>query len=304
MKKVIDISYAQGKVDFKKVKASGIDGVVIRVGYGKGNVDEFFESNIKGAIKAKMHIGVYWFSYAYTDTMAKNEAKYIDKLIKPYKDSIDMPVFFDWEYDSMDYAIKNGVTLNKTDYKGWKAVVTPMVKKFCEEITKLGYEAGYYLNEDYKNYIDESKLKKYKRWFSYPGKDYNDCYLFQYSFEGKVNGISGDVDMDYLYGSYIGESKEDTQTTKPSKTKGKGYDGVFPRVSPMLRKGSSGLQVQRLQKFLNWFGDYKLKVDGIFGKNTEKAVRDFQQKVFPDDPSEWDGIFGKNSLAKAQAVKK
>ena len=84
----------------------------------------------------------------------------------------------------------------------------------------------------------------------------------------------------------------------------KKYQGGFPIIPPNLKKGSIGLQVERLQRFLNWYGDYGLVVDGDFGEKTRKAVFKFQQKVFYNDVTQWDGIFGKKSLEKAKAVKK
>lgn len=82
------------------------------------------------------------------------------------------------------------------------------------------------------------------------------------------------------------------------------YSGGFPIIPPVLKKGSKGNQVDRLQRFLNWYGNYGLVVDGDFGNKTEKAVLDFQKKVFYNEPKEWDGQFGSKSLAKAKAVKK
>lgn len=210
--KMIDVSEFQGKIDFKKVKADGIEGVIIRAGYGKGNADEYFVRNINGAIKAGLHIGIYWFSYAYDVEMAKREAQFCNDFIQSYKLNIDMPVFFDWEYDSNDYAIQNGVTPDKK-------LVTAMTKAFCAEIEKLGFTGGYYLNLDYsENYYNEKSLKKYKRWFAYYEDDMKpDCYLQQYTSRGSVKGISGDVDMDTLYGDYI----EPVTGKEPEKTDSK-----------------------------------------------------------------------------------
>ena len=92
-----------------------------------------------------------------------------------------------------------------------------------------------------------------------------------------------------------------TPTTQPTY---KSYQGGFPIIPPTLKKGSRGLQVERLQKFLNWYGNYGLVVDGIFGTKTKNAVLSFQKKVFYNDVREWDGMFGKKSLDKAKAVKK
>lgn len=100
----------------------------------------------------------------------------------------------------------------------------------------------------------------------------------------------------------------------PAKKK---YSGVFPNINvtyyitnskgkkvkktrKYLQRGDKGTQVKRLQQFLNWYGGYKLDVDGIFGAKTEKAVKAFQ-KAFKLDV---DGLFGKQSLAKAKQVKK
>lgn len=193
---VIDISVHQGKIDFKKVKAAGIDGVIIRAGYGKGNIDGKFKANIEGAIKAGVeYIGVYWFSYAYTADMAKREAQFCNDVIKPYKDKINLGVYFDWEYDSMSYAKKNGISCNKN-------LITNMCIYFCEKITDLGYKAGYYLNLDYsKNYIDESRLTSFRRWFArYTDTKQADCYLWQFTSTGRVSGITGDVDINELIG--------------------------------------------------------------------------------------------------------
>ena len=97
------------------------------------------------------------------------------------------------------------------------------------------------------------------------------------------------------------EPKPEPKPTKPTK---KGYTGTFPKVPPILKYGSEGTQVKNLQKFLNWYGNYGLDVDGIFGKNTEKAVKAFQKTVFPKDKAEWDGEVGEKTVAKMKSVKK
>ena len=201
---VIDVSVHQGVIDFNKVKASGVEGVVIRAGYGKSTIDKYFKANIKGAVDAGIkYIGVYWFSYAYTVDIAKREAQFCSEVINDYKGYLNLGVYFDWEYDSMDYARKVGVTPNK-------ALITDMTAAFCEKINDSGYKAGYYLNLDYsKNYIDESKLTGYRRWFArYVSTKQTNCYLWQYSSKGSVNGIAGNVDMNELIGTV------DTDTPK------------------------------------------------------------------------------------------
>lgn len=78
----------------------------------------------------------------------------------------------------------------------------------------------------------------------------------------------------------------------------KAYTGTFP--SKTLKKGSKGTQVKYLQKFLNWYGNYKFDVDGSFGSKTKAAVEKFQKAT----GLTVDGIFGPKSLSKAKSVKK
>lgn len=206
--KIIDVSVHQGEIDWKKVKASGVRGAVIRAGYGKGNVDQTFIRNIEGAINAELDfIGVYWFSYAYTSEMALNEAIYCNETIEKYKDVLNLGVFYDWEYDSMNYARKNGAFLTRDK-------ITEMNVIFCEEITKLGYIAGYYLNYDYsRNYIDTARLQDFRKWFAWynPTLDEKNCFLWQTSSNGRVDGVAGAVDVNEL----IGETAQNSSNSAP-----------------------------------------------------------------------------------------
>lgn len=192
--RIIDVSEHQGRINWKKVKAAGIEGVIIRAGFGRANVDKQFKDNIEGAILFNLHIGIYWFSYAYNSSMAANEASYCNEVIKNYKDHIDLPVFFDWEYDSMRFAKTKGVSPTKQNITDWNKV-------FCEEIKGMGYVPGFYTNLDYsKNHIDCGQLKDYKLWWAqYTKKQQKDNYLWQYSSTGSVAGISGNVDMNELW---------------------------------------------------------------------------------------------------------
>lgn len=190
--KAIDVSTFQSNIDWGKVKEDGVKAVIIRAGFKKTK-DNMFESHIIGARKAGLHIGIYWFGYAYTDEQAKEEAEFCLKVIKPYKEVIDLPVFYDWEYDSMRYAVSHEVSPTKTSITRWNKI-------FCEEVKKAGFKAGVYYNLDYKkNYLDLSKLPYYKWLAWYTDKEDKTVDIQQYTSKGKVNGIKGDVDMDKLY---------------------------------------------------------------------------------------------------------
>ena len=193
--KIIDVSHHNGKIDWNKVAQSGILGAVIRAGYGTGNVDRTFHQNIEGAINANIPwLGVYWFSYAYTVGMARQEAEHLHRLCYTYKPYLYLGAYFDWEYDSMKYAKQHTPYINKQ-------VITDMVKSFCNMTQQLGYISGYYLNEDYKkNWIDTNELTGLREWYArYSSKAKpTGAYMHQYTSTGRVQGINGNVDISKL----------------------------------------------------------------------------------------------------------
>lgn len=205
---IIDISTWNNAVDFDKVKAHGIEGVILRAGFGSGTLDNEFVGNINRAIDAGMkYIGVYWFGYAYTVDMALQEAIECDKIIAKYKDWLNLGVYYDWEYDSESYAKKHGV--NPTMW-----LVTEMYKQFCYKMKDCGYKAGFYTNLDYlSRYIDERELKAYRKWLACWGNDKpSDAFLWQYAEDGHITGLAGDFDMNLLLGVIEEEEPEKDRT--------------------------------------------------------------------------------------------
>lgn len=153
----IDISKWNANLDFKRLKADGIEFAMIRAGLGT-QTDPMFQSHIKGAQAAGMRVGVYWFAYALNVSEAKKEADACLKVIKPYK--LDLPVFYDFEYDTERYAGDKGVTYTV-------ASRTAIIKAFCDRIEASGYDAGVYINPDYCLYkTNRTQLKKYKLWIA------------------------------------------------------------------------------------------------------------------------------------------
>ena len=97
MMKGIDVSKWQGKIDWQRVEASGIEFAIIRAGYGNSanQKDSFFERNYLGAKTAGLHVGAYWYSYANSFREATLEAKAFQRVIAGKQ--FDMPVYFDME---------------------------------------------------------------------------------------------------------------------------------------------------------------------------------------------------------------
>ena len=190
--KCIDVSEWQGTVDWKKVKAAGIGHAILRAGFGRdvSQIDKKFEQNYKNAKAAGVKLGVYWYSYAVDKADAVKEAKACLQVLGGR--ALDMPVYFDMEEGSM-------TKLGKTK-------LTEMARAFCEEIKKGGYTPGVYSNPTwFKNYLDYNGLKKlYSIWLAQYYKEAQyECDVWQYCSDGKVSGISGNVDMNIIYNENI-----------------------------------------------------------------------------------------------------
>lgn len=190
----IDVSEHNGNLDWAAIKKAGISFAVIRDGYGTSHVDNQFHANMAGAIAQGIHIGIYHFSYALSAAGAKAEAEYVLRLIEQYKDKIVLPVFFDFEYDTVDYAKKRGVTLGKEAFNAHTVA-------FCDTIQAAGYRAGVYYNLDYlRNYVDKDRIGKYAQWYAqYTNKaSTNSWDLWQYSSSYVIQGCSGKFDINVM----------------------------------------------------------------------------------------------------------
>ena len=190
--KGIDVSQYQGSIDFKKVKSAGIEFVIIRAGYGRyaSQKDPYFEQNYKNAKLAGLKVGAYWYSYATSSADAISEAKACTEAIKGKQ--FDYPIYFDLEEQSQ--------------FAKGREFCDNLVKSFCGELEKNDYFAGLYISRSpLQNYISDSIAKRYALWIAeYSSKcNYDGAYgMWQYSSTGKVNGINGNVDMDYSYVDY------------------------------------------------------------------------------------------------------
>ena len=194
--KGIDVSYHQGVINWKKVKESGIGYAIIRAGYGRTDVDKQFHNNVKGCIENDIPFGVYWFIYGVNEAESIVNAELCHKTIAPCKDKIKLRVAADLEYDTDNNAKKRGVTLTKD-------IRTKMVIAFCERMKSYGYDVAVYANPDYLN-NKFNNLSQYPLWLAYYTSNENNTkkynhFMWQYSSEGSVPGISGNVDMNYLY---------------------------------------------------------------------------------------------------------
>lgn len=192
----IDVSTYQKSIDFEKVKKAGIEFVMIRVGYrttktGKIHKDKRFEEYYKGASKAGLDIGAYFFSEAKNKREAKEEARFVIKNLKGKK--ISYPVAFDMED-----------TAHKDRHESLSiAERTVIADVFCQIISNNGYDPILYAYPDWIfKKIDYMKLTKYDMWLAHytDHSQYPFHYLmWQYTEKGRVNGIEGKVDRDIMF---------------------------------------------------------------------------------------------------------
>lgn len=200
----IDVSEHNGEIDWEKVKETQ-DFAFIRVGYrgyGNGEIyeDKYAADNLKNANKAKIPVGVYFYTQAVTAEEAEDEADFVYDIIKKY--NIDLPVMIDFEYpiDSDGNAV--GRLVESDNDLNTNAEI---INSFVEKLEKKGYTAGVYASSSVlHNKISMKKLKKSAvAWVA----DYNDKVtydvdytIWQYSETGSVDGVSSKyVDLNYWY---------------------------------------------------------------------------------------------------------
>lgn len=193
----IDVSKYQGRIDWEKVAAEGVEFVFLRLGlrgYESGKLveDETFAANIKGALENNIKVGVYFFSQAITEEEAVEEANFVLERIAPYK--IECPVVFDVEKVGSSTARMNQLTPQER---------TNVTIAFLDAIEAAGYKSMFYHNmETALLLLELDRLKDYDRWFAYYGEDLYYPYdygVWQYSEKGRVNGIGGEVDMNIAF---------------------------------------------------------------------------------------------------------
>ena len=202
--KFIDVSDWQGQIDWKKVKADGVVGAIIRYADGT-TLDKRFAENMKNAKANGLHIGAYIYSRAKTKSDAESEATRLFNACKPY--NCDMPLYIDLEQ------------------KGLESYANTVANAFISKMKALGGYAGVYANLNWwNNHL--TKVTPPARWVA---QYYDKCEykggvgMWQYSSSGSVSGISGRVDMDWCYVDYWNKIKPPAPTPTP-----KGYTGTFP----------------------------------------------------------------------------
>ena len=226
----IDVSEFNGTIDWNKVKNAGVDFAIIRIGYrgygtGRIVIDSQALNNLAGAQKAGVKIGAYFFSTAINEEEAVEEAEYVMDILDDY--NVTYPIVYDCEgFDNPDYRT----------YGLSKTARTDNAIAFLNRVEQGGYDAMMYASKsgyENENNWETSRLESlfdmwvahypyYTDWgVEYPSYDAvkgtitsyaGEFRMWQFTSQGKIDGISTNVDLDLEY--YSEEDQENTQGTE------------------------------------------------------------------------------------------
>ncbi len=188
----VDVSAYQGSIDWEAVAASGIEFAMIRLGYrgyssGKLVEDDYAQRNLTGASDAGLDVGAYFFSQALNTQEVEEEIAFMLEILG--EQYLDMPIVLDWEIPSSEARTAGMDARTLTDIQLY----------FCQRMEELGYQPMVYFNwyqSEHLYYLSELEdapfwLALYQDRMTFPWK----VEMWQYTSQGSVPGISGDVDL-------------------------------------------------------------------------------------------------------------
>lgn len=246
---IIDVSQHQGVIDWNKVKGN-IDGAILRCGYGDditSQDDTQYARNLSECERLGIPRGVYLYSYARTETQAKSELAHMLRLIKGH--TFQLPIYLDCEQS------------------GTESFAPTACKIICEGIKSAGFTPGVYANTSWwNNYL--TSVTAYTRWVA----QYNTVCtyksghdMWQYTDSGKINGISGNVDVSYCY-------KDFTTINTQSSTSNK---NTVAELAQEVLNGKWGNGDERRQKLTAAGHDYaevQKKVNELISKKSATEI--------------------------------
>lgn len=193
----IDVSYHQGRIDWEKVKNSGqVDFAIIRCGIGMDQTnqdDTQWENNTSECERLGIPYGTFLYSYADTVEKARSEAQHVIRLVQGK--NLTYPIYYDMEDNSV---------MNKIDSK----TAGEIAQTFLNTLEANGYKnvAVYSSKSLFETKLTADIFNRYPRWVAH----YNDTcgyqgsyHMWQYTNKGQIDGITGNVDLDYKIGNWI-----------------------------------------------------------------------------------------------------
>lgn len=228
-KKGIDVSRHNGNINWEKVKSSGVDFALLRAGYGKysSQKDIKFEQYYSECKRLGIEVGCYWYSYATTAEEAKQEALACYECIKGK--TFEYPVYFDYE----DKCIRP-TKYTKDNIEKYSKMAKEIIPAFISVLESKGYFVGLYSFKNlFQTFIPEEFKQRYTIWLAHlldenpytfnedtrGVSSYKPYDVWQYTWYGKLNGTSSEVDFDMCYRDF------------PSIIKNNGYNGYKKNLS-------------------------------------------------------------------------
>ncbi len=190
MKRGIDVSSHQGVINWEAVKGK-IDYAIIRCGYGadrESQDDIYFKRNADECTRLGIPFGVYLYSYADNIDWSNSEVDHVLRLVKGYQ--LAYPIYYDIE-DKVQANLSN-------------EALTDIIVNFCDKLEQHGYYVGVYANLNWWNTkLNSERLEAYAKWVArYNSTLGYDAGMWQYTSSGTIDGINGNVDMNYCYVDY------------------------------------------------------------------------------------------------------
>lgn len=196
-KGVIDVSEWQGDIDWAKAKADGVEGVIIRLGYGwDNNADKKAQRNISECKRLGIPFGIYWYSYADTPSIAKGEGADVVAKLRQFgvnPSDLAYPVYYDlekWTWEGhqppTDPNVYNDIVNN------WYSALQSAGYKNLSVYSYTSYLQGPLKHADI--YAKTTWVAQYGARMGFDSFP-TDSRGWQYTSSGKVDGISGNVDM-------------------------------------------------------------------------------------------------------------
>lgn len=188
----IDVSKWQGNINWNKVKAAGCEFAFIRIGNQSGIngeyiLDPYFKQNLKNAKAAGIAVGVYFYSYANSIEEAERQAKWVIEQLDG--ETLELGISYDWE----SFSNFNAINLSFYHFNLAK-------EKFLDTVKLAGYKGMLYSSKYYLENIWSSQ--EYDTWLAHYTTQTNyqgNYFVWQKCNNGRISGISGDVDIDIMY---------------------------------------------------------------------------------------------------------
>ncbi len=198
---IVDLSSYNSVYDFTAIYNSGIEGVILRVGYrgyktASFNIDKKFEEFYNSAKAAGLKVGAYFYGQPVSHDDSTEEAEFVLDAINIK--SFELPIAYDIECASNS----SGPTGRLYEANLTKASLTEICNNFCSILNNNGYNTMVYTNANILTDHMISSLLNSTVWLARYNSyvDYDCAYsMWQFTSKGSVNGISGNVDVSVLY---------------------------------------------------------------------------------------------------------